>query len=230
MKIIKLLILLFAISAGAAAQTRNLPPHIRTSGEAVITSQPDRAQIDIGVVTQASTSQAAVTENSQKLEKTLASLRKLLGTAADIKTIDYSVSPNYNYPKEGGEATIAGYTVSNIVRVILDDLSMTGKVIDEGTGAGSNRIQGLQFSLKNNDEVVARALKEAAAKARAKADALASALSVTIVGVISVEENAPGPLPIRTLSYARAEGAATPIEPGTIEVRATVDLTVEIAK
>ena len=209
---------------------QNLPPRIQTTGEATVTTQPDRVQIDIGVVTQAGVSQTAVSENAKKLEQTLSNLRALLGPAADIRTVSYNVSPNYNYPKDGGEPTISGYTVANVVRVTLDDLSLTGKVIDEATRAGANRIQGLQFSLKDNSTVMATALKQAAAEARTKADALASALAVRIVGVLSVEENSPGPVPIRTVSYARSEQAATPIEAGSIEVRATVNLTVEIAR
>ena len=209
---------------------QNSPPRIQTTGEATVTTQPDRVQIDIGVVTQAGVSQTAVSENAKKLEQTLSNLRALLGPAADIRTVSYNVSPNYNYPKDGGEPTISGYTVANVVRVTLDDLGLTGKVIDEATQAGANRIQGLQFSLKDNSTVMATALKQAATEARTKADALASALGVRIVGVLSVEENSPGPVPIRTVSYARSEQAATPIEAGSIEVRATVNLTVEIAR
>src|SRR5512134_1999032 len=82
-----------------------LPPHVRTSGEATVTVRPDRAQIDVGVVTQADTSQAAVQQNAQKLEATLARLRQLLGAGADIETISYSVTPNYRYPQGGGEPT-----------------------------------------------------------------------------------------------------------------------------
>src|SRR5688500_5534741 len=149
----------------AAAQTQpipKLPPSIRTTGEATVTARPDRAQIDVGVVTQADTSQNAVSQNAQKLESTLARLRQLLGANADIKTISYNVTPNYRYPKEGGEPTIAGYTATNIVRVTLDDLTKVGNVIDTASQAGSNRIQNLRFMLKDEGPVQAQALREAA--------------------------------------------------------------------
>ena len=226
----KFLIALLLLTVSAAAQdTGKLPPSIQTSGESIITVKPDRAQIDIGVVTQADTSQAAAAKNASQLEAVLAQLRRLLGTGADIKTISYSLSPNYRYPTGGGEPTIAGYTATNIVRVTLDDLTQVGKVVDAASGSGANRIQSLQFTLKNRQEAEAQALTEAARNARRKADTLASALGVRVVRVLSVSESSPIVVPVRDVAYARAESASTPIEAGTIEVRATVSLTVEIS-
>lgn len=225
-----ILMLIFGVAQIAAQDIgEKLPPSIRTSGEAVVTAKPDRAQIDTGVVTQADTSQAAVAQNAQKLEATLAALRQLLGNNADIKTISYSVSPNYRYPKEGGEPTISGYTATNIVRVTLDDLTKIGQVIDSATQTGANRIQNLRFMLKDEASVQAQALSNAAIQARTKAQALAVALGLKIVRVLSVVESGSPVYPVRDVAFARAEQASTPIEPGTIEVRAVVSYTVEIA-
>ena len=223
-------LILFFGAAGISAQETGikLPPHVRTTGEATVTVKPDRAQIDVGVVTQANTSQAAVQQNAQKLESALTELRKLLGADAEIKTISYSVTPNYRYPKEGGEPTITGYTATNIVRVTVDDLTKVGSVIDTVTQGGSNRIQNLRFTLKDDSAVKAQALRDAAIKARASAQALASALELRVVRVISVTEAGAPVVPIRDVAFARAEKASTPIEPGTIEVTASVVLTVEV--
>ena len=178
--------ILFFVTCTAGQDIDKLPPSIRTSGEAIVTASPDRALIDIGVTTQANTSQAAAAENAKKLETTLARLRQLLGANADIKTTSYTLSPNYRYPREGGEPSITGYTATNIVRVTIDDLDQVGKAIDAATQAGANRIQTLRFTLKDERSVQAQALREAAANARRKADALAAALSLTIVRVLSV--------------------------------------------
>lgn len=225
-----LTILVLGAALAAAQDTIDkLPPSIRTSGEAVVTAKPDRAQIDIGVVTQAATSQAAVAQNAQKLEATLARLRQLLGSSADIKTISYNVSPTYRYPKEGGEPTITGYTAQNIVRITLDDLTKVGNVIDTATQSGANRVQNLQFTLKDEATVQSQALRLAAIQARTKAQALASALGLQIRRVLSVVESGSPIIPIRDVAYARvAEASQTPIEPGTIEVRASVSYTVEV--
>ncbi len=220
--------ILFFVTCAAGQDIDKLPPSIRTSGEAIVTASPDRALIDIGVTTQANTSQAAAAENAKKLETTLARLRQLLGANADIKTTSYTLSPNYRYPREGGEPSITGYTATNIVRVTIDDLDQVGKAIDAATQAGANRIQTLRFTLKDERSVQAQALREAAANARRKADALAAALSLTIVRVLSVVESSPTVFPVHDVAFARAEAAQTPILPGNIEVRATVTLAVEV--
>lgn len=221
---------LFLVLPIAAQDVANkLPPSIQTSGEAVIIAKPDRAQIDIGVVTQADNSQNAASKNATQLGAVLAQLKQLLGTGADVKTISYSLSPNYRYPTGGGEPTITGYTATNVVRVTLDDLTQVGKVIDAATGSGANRIQSLQFTLKNRETVEAQALTEAARNARKKADTLAAALGVNILRILSVSESSPIVVPVRSVAYARAEATSTPIESGTIEVQATVSLSVEIS-
>ena len=55
------LVFLVSISSIAAQElaSRNTGPSVLVHGEATVSAQPDRVEIDIGVVTQASTSQAA---------------------------------------------------------------------------------------------------------------------------------------------------------------------------
>jgi uncharacterized protein YggE len=221
------------LGAGAAAQEpaeRLTPPSIRVSGEATVTVQPDQARIDIGVTTQAQTAQAAAADNAQRLETVLAELRRALGAGAEIKTAGYSLNPDYRYPKDGGRPTITGYTATNIVRVTLNDLTQVGRAIDAATQSGANQVQRLQFTLKDEQAAQSQALRAAAVKARAQAEALAQALGLKIVRVLSVAESGAGVQPImRDVALGRAEAAvSTPVEPGTIEVRAAVTLTVEI--
>ena len=61
------------------------------------------------------------------------------------------------------------------------------------------------------------------------AESIAAALNLRIVRVLSVSESSPVVVPVHGVAYARAESASTPIEPGTLEVRANVSLVVEIA-
>ena len=153
---------------------KNPRPSIRVTGEATITAKPDQAQIDIGVVTQAQNAQEAATRNAQKVDAVITGLRTAMGAGADIKTVSYSLTPNYRYPERGGQPTITGYTASNTIQIKTGDLTQVGKIIDIGTQSGANNIQSLRFMLKDEQASRAQALREAAIKARAKADALAS--------------------------------------------------------
>lgn len=207
-------------------------PSIRVTGDAAVTTKPDQAQIDIGVVTEARNAQAAATENAEKLDAVFGELRKALGPGANIKSTSYSLTPVYHYPKEGGTPTITGYSATNVIQVKTNELTQVGKIIDTAAQSSANRIQSLQFTLKDEQAVHLQALREAAAKARAKAEAIGSALGLKIVRVLSAEEGGQLSRPVYAegmQARAAALPVQTPVEPGTIEVRATVTLTVEIA-
>jgi len=69
-------LLLAALPSLAGTQPTAEPaprPSIRTTGEATVTAKPDRVIIDVGVVTQASTAQAAAAQNATQLDAACAS-------------------------------------------------------------------------------------------------------------------------------------------------------------
>ncbi len=226
-----LLIAVAAAATGIRAQDapRPLaPPSIRATGEAVVSATPDRAQIDIGVVTRAATAQAAVEENARQADATIRRMRELLGPDAEVRTTGYSVQPDYRQPREGAEPAITGYTATNMVQVTINDLALTGRLIDAAASAGANRMQALRFMIRDDTELRAEALRRAAQAARRKAEVLAAALGLRIARVLIVEEGGQVSVPFRDMAYTSV-GAATPIEGGTIEIRASVSIAVEIA-
>jgi hypothetical protein len=218
--------------AQAAAVPSSALSSIRVTGDARVSAKPDRVQIDLGVQTQAPLSQDAAAANARQLDAVLAAVRKAAGAGAQLKTVSYSLSPNYQYHSSGGEPTITGYTALNVVEVTLDDLARIGDVIDAGTRAGANRVQGIQFTLRDQDTVRAAALREAATRARAEAEVLAGALNLRVLRVLTVEESSPRIVPVRAhMAVARAAASAdvaTPVEAGTLDVSADVTLTVEV--
>jgi uncharacterized protein YggE len=205
---------------------------IRVTGDSQVTAKPDRVQIDIGVTTHAEHSQEAATENARQVETVLNAVKKAAGPTAVLKTVNYSLSPTYRY-QNGHEPTLTGYSAANIVQVTLDDLTKISNVIDAAAQAGANNVRGISFTLRDQDAVHADALRKAAAKARADADVLAAALGLKIVRVLSVEETGARFVPVmRTMSAAPAAAAAemaTPVESGTLDISASLVLTVEVA-
>lgn len=225
-----------ALLTAVTAHADNSTPlsSIRVTGEARVSARPDRVQIDVGVSSQSEHSAQAAADNAREVAAVLAALRPAAGPGAEVKTVSYSLSPNYQYHPGGEPPTLTGYTALNVVRVTLDDLGRMGNVIDAATRAGANRVQGIQFTLRDQDAVRAQALREAAVRARAEADVLASALGLKILRVLAVEESSPRIPPFRPLAAlnAPARGAvaevATPVEAGTIDVTAEVTLSVEV--
>jgi uncharacterized protein len=210
----------------AQEQAVNSIPSILVHGEATVSAEPDEANIDIGIVSQAPTSQAAADLNAKQANIVMQALRALL-PSANIKTVNFAVNPNYRYPKDGGAPTILGYTASNTVRVILDDISKLRKVIDAATQAGASNVNRLTFGLHDEKLVRARALAEAAQQAHAGAEALAVSLKVKLGRLLHVEEGQPVIVsPAREIELGKAESTEQgPILPGNIEVHANVKLT-----
>jgi hypothetical protein len=219
-------------SAHAQPQAERAPS-ITVSADTSVSGEPDQAQIDIGVSTQARTAPEASKENAERLARVLAELRKLLGKGDELKTSGYALHPQYRHPP-GGKPEIAGYTATNSVRVKTGRLDEVGRLIDAAMQAGANQVNRLQFSLKDEEAMRLQALRQAALKARNKADALAAALGLKVLRVIALNEGAQPIQPIvRAAAMARSDAmsaAPTPIEPGTVEVRAAVTLMVEIGE
>jgi uncharacterized protein YggE len=217
--------------AGLASQAPPVraPASVRATAEATASAPPDRARIRVGVITQANVAQDAAAANARQLDAVLAALRKVLGGAGAVQTASYSVTPNYRYPREGGQPAISGYTAANIVEVTVDDLSRLPRVIDAAAQFGANAVQSLQFVLRNEQPLRARALRDATAAARADAEAMASAAGLRVVRVLSIEEGTPPSVrPVREMAALAAPAAATPMEPGIVEVRAIVTLTAAV--
>jgi uncharacterized protein len=215
--------------APAASGDARLTRSIEVTGEARVDVPADLALADFGVVTQAETAEAAARENSSRMEKVVAALRKSAGADAQISTGTYSIRPVYTNPKDRTEPRIAGYNVSNTVHVRSKSLARLGTVIDAAVQAGANQVQRLAFTLSDDSEPRRAALGRAAAQARDKAQAIAAALGLKAGRVQSiVEQDQGGVRPLAREAYAVQAAAPTPIEPGPVEVRARVVLTVEI--
>ena len=232
MRCLVAVVLACAVAASPVCAQQTPVSSIRVSGDAKVTARPDRVQIDIGVTTRAAQSQEAASQNARQVDAVLAAVRKAT-PAAVLKTISYSLNPTYQYHSNGEEPTITGYSAVNVVQVTLDDLAKIGTVIDSATLAGANHVQGIQFTLRDQDAVRAEALRQAATRARAEAEVLAAALALKVVRVLSVEENSPRVVPVRAYMGApravMSGATATPVEAGTLDVTADVMLTVEVS-
>ncbi|MFP8874441.1 MAG: SIMPL domain-containing protein [Myxococcota bacterium] len=203
---------------------------IRVTGEATVSVAPDEGRIDLGVMTEDANAERAARLNATKLEAVLGALRKGFGTSAKIKTLSYSLTPKYRYPSGGGQRELDGYTATNVVRVTTGKLDDVGRIVDAATSAGANSVRQLQFRLRDEEPTRAAALREATLRARSKAEAIAQALDLKIEKVISVDEGGVSLVPVEPrmkMMGARAGGAPTPVEPGSIDVRASLTLSVE---
>jgi uncharacterized protein YggE len=204
---------------------------VRASGEATVTAKPDRAQIAIAVTNDAPSAEQASAQNARQTSAVLDNVKKAIADHGEVRTTGYTISPQYDY-SPGHPPRLTGYQARNTVLVTLDDLPATGKVIDAATGSGANNIEGVSFSLRDDSSVRAEALAQAAQKARANGEAIAKALGLRVVAVLRADtEQAPIVRPLlmarETMAIAKA-ATPTPIEPGTLDVQATVIVTLQV--
>lgn len=225
----KVLLVLFFVTA-LFGQTPSAT--VRASGEVTISAQPDRAQVSIGVVTESAAADDASARNAATTAEVIKAIKQVIGSRGELKTSQYSVTPTYDYSNHASPK-ITGYQANNTVLVTIDDLSLVGKVLDSASAAGSNRIMGIQFTLRDDTAMRAQALAEAAAKARSNGEAIAKALNLRVIGVTQAESSSvfprPLPMPMARMSMGTAQ-VATPIESETaVDVHASVTVTLAVA-
>jgi len=153
---------------------------INVSGQSKVTASPDFATISLGVVTEDKDAKAAQKANAESMDKVIESIKALGIDEADIRTVNYSISPVYSYIKETGESVITGYRVNNSVSVTVRDLNKTGSVIDAAADSGVNTSSSISFGISNYEDYYNEALKNAVLAANRKANTIADALGVKL--------------------------------------------------
>jgi uncharacterized protein len=229
------MVVTWIVGGTALCQPERETPQIRVTGRATVSAQPERADVDIGVVTEAKEAQQAARLNADKLDAVRKAVIAAVGRDTKLETVDYSLQPVYRrQPEPKNEPTVSSYIVTNVLRVRELELTSVGKVIDAATDSGANTVSNIRFGLRDEEEVKTRALREAAVNARSKVDTLAAALGVRVGRILTVIEGEPDiirPMPAYRgeMVMAQAASPTTPIEPNAIEIRASVTLVVEIA-
>ena len=220
---------------GAGASLMQGTTRVVVSGDSLVQARPDTAMISVAVVTQAQSALAAQQENAQRSEQMVRALKAAAGAGAEVETSGYSLQPQYNY-RENQQPTIRGYEARNTVTVTLGDLTKVGPVIDAATAAGANMIDSLAFTLRRDEPARDEALAKATREALRKAQVMAQALGGRVGRIVEVQEASVGrPVPIYDVRAMRGSIASkemmqqsTPVEIGTLDIRAQVQLVAEI--
>lgn len=214
----------------APAKAEDRQPQIVVTGSSQVSVKPDQAKVSLGGLTIAPTAKEAQQKNAKLTNKIITALVKAEVPKEKIETQEYSVRPEYHYPKseEGKPPTIVAYRVSNTLLVTLDDTGKVGTAIDAAVEAGANKVESIQLFKKDPTAVQREALQKACREAQLKAEAIAQALGVKLAGILSVQESGEisHPPPYRAAKIEA--GASTPILPGEFQVNANVTVVFRI--
>ncbi|HET6941778.1 MAG TPA: SIMPL domain-containing protein [Sphingomicrobium sp.] len=225
-----------AIPAIASAQVEiPMPPiagtrlDITASGE--VTRVPDVAVISAGVVTRQQTASSAIQENSSRMERVLAALKKAGVVDRDVQTSSLSLSPEYRY-QENQPPQLVGYTASNQVSIRFRDIRNSGKILDALVAEGANQINGPSLTIDKPEAALDEARQQAIANGKARAELYARALGKRVARVVSVSEGGgsyPVPPPMPVMMEARMAGQAdTKVVPGEQKLQVSVSMVFDL--
>lgn len=201
---------------------------ITVEGEGSAYVVPDTATINLGVTTDAETSEAAVEENTTKMNAVIEAIKALGVPEEKIQTTGYYLNPQYDWTS-GSQETV-GYTLTQNVEVRLTDFDLIGKVLADTSAAGANTVGGVEFVVDDPEAAKAEAREEAVANAKEKAEDIAEASGLDLGKVVNYYEYSDGgkgyyPLYAEDSVKSGDDYMDISIEPGEEEVTLTVSLT-----
>ncbi|HYF84737.1 MAG TPA: SIMPL domain-containing protein [Clostridia bacterium] len=194
--------------------------YLKVNGVGTVKAIPDTAIINLGVVTENLSLEAARRENAVKSTAVINMLTNMGVEKKQISTGAFSIDPLYDFID--GKQTFRGYRVSNLLTVTIKDIARAGEVIDKATFSGANRIDNISFILSDQAHYYDMALNLAIENALHKGSEIAAALDIEIDRVpCRIIEKSVG-APTYDTSLAKLSAPATPVMPGQIEITSII--------
>ncbi len=221
-------------SIGVAPSQTNT---IDVSGSGDAFAIPDVATLAFSVEQKDKTIAQAQDVVTKKVSDAIGFLKTAGIAEKDIKTINYSAYPEYDYSHPCTTSTcvtkqpaLLGYTVTQSIAVKIRDVNMVGKVVEGLAQAGITGITNTDFTVDDPDTVQAEARKQAIAEAEAKAKILAKDLGVRLVRIARFTENNgggyPTPMYAKDMAYGMGGASATSAQLPAGESKYTSNVTI----
>jgi uncharacterized protein YggE len=213
-----------------AASLSSSIPSIVTSGEAVVRRPADQAFVVAAVETRARNPRDAQQQNAAGMTAVQQRLTPLSIPREAIRTLGYTIQQEFDFPD--GRRVMKGFVARNAVEIRLDAVERVGEIVDAVVQAGASTIDRVRFEVRERATLEREALRLAVVDARARADAAAAGAGRTVDRILRIDDTHQSsprpPMPMAMVARAADQQVATPVEPGEIEIRAQVTLTVAI--
>lgn len=159
---------------------------ITETGKAYAT--PDVAKISFNINTEAKDIAASQKDNSDRTANIKNELARFNISSSDIKTINYSISPDYDY-RIPRTPRLKGYRTNHSLEITVRKLEDTDAIVQTLGASGITGINQIRFTVDDITEIQNEAREEAIAKAKEKAKQLASLSGAKLGKIISIQEN-----------------------------------------
>ena len=226
-------LILFCMTVPALAEKESDGKIIRVGGNATVSLAADTASLQIGVTTRNASVRKAQQENADLMAAVMDTILDTGVEEKDVITNQFNVysSFDYSYDALGRETRTWYYEVSNIVTVVIHDLTLIGAVLDAAVEAGANTTYGISFSSTQANEAYQKALTRAVQDAMLKAQVIAAAAGVELGELVFINagQNSYGAMDtygvMNSYTYeAKAMDRGTTIVSGDVSVSAEVVL------
>ena len=233
-KIILLVVCFMFLMAGQVWAAEREYDIVRANGSVTREVAPDTAFVNVGVTTQGKTAEEARNANAEIVNNVIASLENTGIGKDDIKTVGYSLRPEYSEASKV-KHIITGYSMSYSLSVKVQDLKKVGAVIDQMFADGANVFNGVTFTVSNRKDLEREMLALALKNAEEKAGIVANAGGRTLGKMVLANIGSVGGMDYNDSSYetialykSAAGAAPTQIMAGNLKVSADVDAAFEL--
>lgn len=210
MKTLLIFLAVFALS-GSPALAQMPPRMITVSGEASEDVAPDRAILSLSLASRDTDLSKAKRDNDQMVEKLVTIARDFKIPKEKIATSGMHIAPEYDYDK--GQRRFRGYMVSRSLQMTMDDLSIHERVLSAVVDAKIDQVNGVQFTLADQEAHAKTVRVKAVENARERASALAAAAGAKLGQVMMISTTGTAPMP---MPYPRMEAMAMQADGGSV--------------
>jgi uncharacterized protein YggE len=220
------------VPAAARAQSpesSTMVPTIVTNGEAMVSRAPDVAYLTLAVEARARNPRDAQKQNADAMSAVQKQLADAGIPKSALRTLGVWLEQEFD--NQNGRRTPRGFVARNTLEVRIEDVARAGELADAVVQGGATSLNGIRFDLKDRGAAEREALRLAVADARQRADAAAAGVGRTVDRVLKIEDSRADVVMPPRMFAMRAEaapGQTTAVEPGLIEIRARVGLTVSM--
>jgi uncharacterized protein YggE len=195
-------------------------------GQAVVDVEPGRVEVGLFVTAMAATADEAYAEVTARAAALAEVLDELGVPTPDRVTEGLALSEEQGYPGAEGRRT-TGYRAWSRTRVRLADVGTVGTVIGRAVAAGAG-IDGVRWLVDMDHPARLEACRRAAEAAQSRARAYADELGLPLGPVVTAVEAGTSPPVMHQRGVAVAAAPSYPVDVGSAQVGAAVDVTFEL--
>ncbi|NBK21701.1 MAG: DUF541 domain-containing protein [Spirochaetia bacterium] len=212
--------------------TKDIVRTIQVSGSGEVELTADIASFSIQVSELGKTTKEAQAMANEKMSSILKTLRAQNIEDKDIKTTSLNLRPSYKWIDN--TQTLEGQIANQSLTVIVRDLSGLALVIDKLGAISGISLNSVVLDKEDKSEALVEARQKAVEAALAKAAVYAKSTNMQVGEPISISESSVAsayePRAMKMMASSEAYDMATEIPAGTMTVRATISLLLEMSR